>query len=196
MRNARRWMITLFVACAPLMMAADCQDPQVSLPAAMRSVAIPTFTNRTERAGLELDVTQRVLHEFMASSKLAVTPRVEEADGVIRGEIVRYQQIPISWDQTNRIVQYKIRILCRVSLEDRQAGRTVWTIEDIDGVTSYSLLASPPETEESAIFKAADELARDILYYIFEQRQYTADDLLFTDPNHQSGIQPGEVTRR
>lgn len=194
-RTAWRRAALFVLALAPALVAADCQEPAVNLPANVRSVAIPTFANRTDRAGLELDVTQRVLHTFLSNSQLAVKPRVDEADAVIRGEIYGYQQVPISWDQTNRIVQYKIRILCRVGFEDRRTGEVIWKVDDIDGITSYSLLATPPETEEQAIFKAADELARDIIHLIFEQRQYTEDDLLFTNP-HQDSVRPGEVIRR
>lgn len=187
----------IVLVLAPTLMAADCQAPQGNLPANVRSVAIPTFANRTDRAGLELDVTQRVLHEFLAGSELAVKPTVEEADAVVRGEIYGYQRIPISWDQTNRIVQYKLRILCRVTFEDRRTGAVIWKVDDIDGVTAYSLLATPPESEEQAIFKAADELGRDIIYLIFEQRQYTEDDLLFTNPGSESSsVRPGEVSHR
>ncbi len=197
MDHRTSWRIVLWIvlAFAPALVAADCQEPQVNLPSNIRSVAIPTFANRTERAGLELDVTQRVLHMFLSNSQLAVKPRVEEADAVIRGEIYGYQHVPISWDQTNRIVQYKIRILCRVTFEDRKTGAVIWRADDIDGITAYSLLATPPESEEQAIFKAADELARDIIHLIFEQRQYTEDDLLFTNP-HQDSVRPGEVIRR
>lgn len=177
--------------------ALSCSDRQVSVPSRFRTIAIPTFTNRTDnRPGLEFDVTQRVLHEFVSSSQLAVTPKVEEADAVLKGEIYKYEVIPISWDQTNRKVQFKIRILCRVSFEDRKEGKTLWSFEDVDGITSYSLLATPPETEEQAIFKAADELARDIYFLVFEERQYTEDDLLFSDKTKQSGVKPGEVIRR
>lgn len=180
----------------PLLIAADCKEAELSLPSHIRSVAIPTFANRTNRAGLEFDVTQRVLHEFMSSSKLAVKTSVEEADAVILGEIYDYQRTPISWDQTNRIVQYKIRIFARVEFVDRVNNVSVWKENTIDGITSYSTVASPPETEESAIFKAADELARDIFFLVFEQRQHTADDLLFSDPHDTSGVRPGEVGRR
>lgn len=197
MSKRRSWRVAAFAVLvfAPAILAADCQEPQVNLPADVRSVAIPTFANRTERAGLELDVTQRVLHTFLSNSQLAVKPRIEEADAVIRGEIYGYQRVPISWDQTNRIVQYKLRILCRVRFENRRTGEVIWQTDDIDGITSYSLLATPPETEEQAIFLAADELARDIIHLIFEQRQYTEDDLLFTNPN-EGGVRPGEVMRR
>jgi hypothetical protein len=194
---SRRLYLCFIIALAPLLMAAECKEPQVSLPSNIRSIAIPTFANRTDRAGLEFDVTQRVLHEFMSSSRLAVTPHEKEGDAVIRGEIYDYKRSPISWDQTNRIVQYKIQILCRVEFIDRRSGEVVWRVDDVDGITSYSLLATPPETEESAIFKAADELARDILYLVYEQRQYTEDDLLFSDRNAPAGgMRPGEVIRR
>lgn len=194
----RRFLLNVLLAatCAPLLMAADCKEPEISLPSHIHSIAIPTFVNRTSRAGLELDVTQRVLNEFTSSSTLAVTPRVADADAVIRGEIYDYRLIPISWDQTNRIVQYKMRILCRVSFEDRIDSKVIWSVDDVDGVTAYSLLASPPETEESAIFKAADELARDIRFLVLEQRQYTEDDLLFSDVRETSGVNPGAIERR
>ncbi|PIU47472.1 MAG: hypothetical protein COS94_07080 [Candidatus Hydrogenedentes bacterium CG07_land_8_20_14_0_80_42_17] len=195
MKTARHLIV--IIVMAPLLMAADCQNPEVSLPSNIRKIAIPTFVNTSDREGIELDVTQRILNQFMASSQLAVTPRVEEADGVLRGEIYRYQRAPVSWDQTNRIVQYKIKILCRVGFYDRTSGeeKLIWQVDDIDGVTAYSLLASPPETEELAIFSAADELARDIINYLYEQRQYTQDDLLFSESN-PAAVQPGEVQRR
>lgn len=185
----------LVIILFPLLIAADCKEAELSLPSHIRSIAIPTFANRSSRAGLEFDVTQRVLNEFMSSSKLAVKPRVEDADAVMVGEIYDYQRIPISWDQTNRIVQYKLRIFARVEFIDRASGTSIWKADNLDGITSYSLLAAPPETEESAIFKAADELARDITYLVYEQRQYTEDDLLFSDKD-TTGVRPGEVQNR
>lgn len=186
----------LVIVLFPLLIAADCKEPALSLPSHIRSIAVPTFANRTSRAGLEFDVTQRVLNEFAASSQLAVKPNPDEADAIIKGEIYDYQRIPISWDQTNRIVQYKIRILARVEFFDRVNNVSIFKVsEGLDGITSYSLLAAPPETEESAIFKASDELARDILFLVFEQRQYSEDDLLFSDKSDTSGVRPGEVRR-
>ena len=175
---------------AVLLLATSCTEPVVTVPSHIRSIAIPVFANRTSRAGLELDVTQRVLHEFMSSSELGVTPNPEEADAVLHGEIYDYQRTPISWDQTNRIVQYKIRIMARIWFEDRTTKTIIWKNDDVDGVTTYSILASPPETEEPAIFKAADELARDIFFLVFEERQYTDDDLVMTN----SQTRPGEVS--
>ncbi|RMH59309.1 MAG: hypothetical protein D6679_02195 [Candidatus Hydrogenedentota bacterium] len=188
-------LVRCLVVCCVALGLFGCETAQVTLPAYVRSIAIPTFINRTDRPGLELDVTQRVLHEFMSTSEVAVTPDPSKADAVIRGEVYGYRRIPISWDQTNRIVQYKIQILARVSFEDRLAKKIAWQ-EDVDGVTTYSLLATPPETEEQAIFDAADELARDVFFLVFEERQYTEDDLLFSDVRNPNEVTPGEVERR
>lgn len=175
---------------------ASCENAKPNLPAYVRSVGIPVFTNRSKTPGIEFDVTQRVLHEFMSTSELAVTPNAGEADAEIIGEIYDYQKIPISWDQTNRIVQYKIIIRARISFKDNKTSEIRWSAGDVDGVTSYSLLATPPETEESAIFKAADELARDVFFLVFKERQYTEDDLIFSDVTREASVRPGEVNRR
>lgn len=170
-------------------------EGEPTLPAYIRTISIPTFANRSKTPGIEMDVTQRILHEFMSTSELAVVPDPKNADAVIQGEIYSYQKIPISWDQTNRIVQYKIRILARISFLDNKTGEIIWTVDDIDGITSYSLLASPPETEDDALFKAADELARDIFFLVFEERQFTEDDLLFSDVSRPGSVRPGEIRR-
>lgn len=172
----------------------SCTEATVNLPAHVRSISIPTFSNTSKRPGLEFDVTERVIQQFMASSALAVTPRVDEADALIEGEIYRYTLTPISWDQTNRIIQYKMQILTRISLRDRRTGEVFWS-DEVDGITMFSLVASPPQTEESAIFEAADELARDIFFLVHDGRQFTDDDLLFDERTRGGEVQPGEVRR-
>lgn len=182
MSRFRRRAVWL-AAFSPLLMAQECGTPGFTLPSHIRSVAVATFENRTREEGLEQEVMRRVYQALVTTSEVSVVPDPAEADGVIRGVITRYERTPVSWDQTNRVVQYKIRIVADVTFEDRVRGGVVWRVPEIDGVTTYSLVRSPPETEDVGIIRAAEEMARDILFMMIEGRQDTSDDLLFEGEN-------------
>ncbi len=167
-----------------------CSEAQPTLPPHIRTIAIEPFQNNSLQEGIEQEVTRRVLQAFVTTSRISVVPRVEEADAVIRGTITRYERTPLSWDQTGRIVQYKIRIFADIAFEDRVRGGSIWRVDNIDGVTTYSLVRFPPETEDEAIIRASEEMARDVLFLIIEGRQDTSDELLFssTGPDTNVGV--------
>lgn len=192
MRAAHRAVILLL---ALLSTGESCRyDVRVPLPSHVASVYIAPFQNRTQQEGLEGWVTDAVIQQFVTNGRIAVLPRREGADAEIAGEILEYRRIPISWDQTRQVVQYKVQILARVRFEDLVKGETLQD-ESVDGVTTYSLLSAPPETERDAIFRAADEFARDVITIVLEGRQFQDDDRIFSGGQSDT-LPPGGVLRR
>lgn len=185
-----RFVRLLILSAFPILTAETCAEPQPTLPPHIRTVAIETFQNGSHQEGIEQEVTRRVLQAFLTTSRLVIVPRVEDADAVLHGTITRYERTPLSYDQTGRFVHYKIRILADVAFEDRVRGGAAWRVDNIDGVTTYSLVSVPPETEDEAIIRASEEMARDILFILIEGRQDTSDDLLFspTGPDTNVGV--------
>lgn len=150
-------------------------DVRVPVPAHIGSIYIAPFQNRTQQEGLEGWVTEAVIERFVTNGRLAVLPDRDRADAELIGEIIEYRRIPISWDQTNTVVQYRVQFRARIRFVDRLQGATLQD-EILEGVTTYSVISQPPETERDAILRAADEMARDALSLVLEGRQFQDDE--------------------
>ena len=61
-----------------------------NLPPHIKSVAVPTFVNKTQEPAVENAITSAVINAFVTSGKLRVVP-MGEADSILEGEIIGYQ---------------------------------------------------------------------------------------------------------
>lgn len=188
-----RGMILLLV----LFLMAGCYGESITLPNYISTVYIPMFRSYVAQENLDADVSQAIIEEFLRDGRLRIIENEARADSVLRGTITGYQLIPISWDANQRIVQYHLKILCSITFRDQISGRDIIAEKVVDGETTFSVIASPPETESDAIQRAADELARDVFFLVMEGRQFTQDDVRFgrdaTDTSPVGSVGRGRV---
>jgi hypothetical protein len=76
----------------------------------VRSVAVPIFTNKTYRRGVEFRLTKAVVTEIEAKSPYKVEPR-ERADTILEGEIVDIRLQNLSRDSKLAIPQEQLYVL-------------------------------------------------------------------------------------
>jgi len=58
-----------------------------SLPASIKTIGIPMFTNRTTVFNLETTLTQKVRAEFAGRGKFTMVPSADNVDGLLTGEV-------------------------------------------------------------------------------------------------------------
>lgn len=135
-----------------------------ALPGHIKTLAIPVLANSTVEFGLGDDVTQALVNAFLSDRSLKIV-REREADAVLRGTIVRYENHVFGYTQQERATQYEIVLVVKVSFHDLVKNRDLWKEDALTVRTTYNVVAvgaAPPQTEadgrRDVIQKLADQV--------------------------------------
>jgi hypothetical protein len=96
------------------------------LPASIKIIGIPNFTNRTTVFNLETTLTQKVRSEFIGRGKYDIQPDTNNVDAVLTGEVVAVSIAPSSFNATQLASRYAITMTARVELKDARANMVLW----------------------------------------------------------------------
>jgi outer membrane lipopolysaccharide assembly protein LptE/RlpB len=91
------------------------------LPPAARSLSVPVFTNRVETYHTETVMTEAVIREFAARTKLRVTPSTDgDPDLILHGTILKQTVTPLTYNTaTEQSSSFLITVVVSVTLTDR-----------------------------------------------------------------------------
>ena len=95
-----------------------------------RSIAVPTFLNRTTTYKVEQQLTEDVRRELIRRTHFKVTPE-ETGDVVVTGEILAYNAVPVIFNTEGRGSAYTILIDFRVNVRDTQTGKVLFQTDRI-----------------------------------------------------------------
>jgi hypothetical protein len=135
----------LFVGCLALLVT-GCSKyyynpaPQI-MPQYISKIAIRPFANRTQQYGIEDKLTLAVQQQFNQDGRWQITTE-DQADGVLIGEISKYIQEPLAYDQNNVPKQFKLWILVNVSFYDKIRNQTLWTEPNMQEILTYNSASS------------------------------------------------------
>lgn len=153
------------------------------LPSDLKTIYIQPFRNkielteelthdeyrfRTYRAQLETDITREVAERFVTDGHLKVAQE-EDADLVLKGELVDYLRQPVRYGADNESVEeYRVSVICSVVLEDKVHNKIMWENPRVIGDSSYNLSGTYARSEDSALAEAISDLARRIINHTIE----------------------------
>ena len=150
-----------------------------SLPAHIRSIAIPMFQNETLDATIGSDVTQGITERFVSDNRLKIA-RAASADCVLEGRVIEYTRNVYSYNAAQQPEAYIVVIRIAVVLKDRIKNRDLWADDALTATATYP--ATPgtaveadagsqglPQNEDEAREAAIANLAQDILARTLEQ---------------------------
>jgi outer membrane lipopolysaccharide assembly protein LptE/RlpB len=91
------------------------------LPAGVRSLSVPVFATRTEAYHTETVMTDAVIREFAARTRLRVIPDASpEADAVLHGTILKEAVTPLTYNaSTQESSSFLLTMVVSVTLNDR-----------------------------------------------------------------------------
>jgi len=123
-----------------------------------RTIAIPTFANRTTTYRIEQRLTEAVRREFIRRTRFNVVP-AETGDVVVAGEVLTFAAVPIIFNEQGRGSSYSILVDLNVKLTDTKTGAVLfqnnrWTFRDVFELAQNSAGFVPEDTP------AIDRLAR------------------------------------
>jgi hypothetical protein len=96
------------------------------LPASIKTIGVPAFTNRTTVFNVETLLTQKVRSEFIGRGKYTVLPQATDVDALLTGEISAINIQAASFTAANLASLYVITMTARVELRDVRANTVLW----------------------------------------------------------------------
>lgn len=97
-----------------------------TLPEGVKSVYVDAFVNDTAKVGLEQRLTEAVLRELSARSRLKPTNDRAAADAILSGKLVSYQVDPVRFDNAGRALEYQISVTAKITLVERSTEKSLF----------------------------------------------------------------------
>ncbi len=130
MRRALTSFCVLCVLCGGAFASAGCGYTLAgrgsALPASIRTIGIPLFTNRTTVFNLETTLTTKVRSEFIGRGKYTIVDQAAGVDGLLSGEVTSVTIQPASINANQLASRYAITMVARVELRDVKTDMVLW----------------------------------------------------------------------
>ena len=97
------------------------------LPAYIRNIGVPPFTNSTPVFDVDRRVTEKVRTELSGRGKYKVFPTAAGNDAVLTGEVTSIAVVPILFNQQQQASRYALIMSARVEFQDLKTGKVLWS---------------------------------------------------------------------
>jgi hypothetical protein len=146
------------------------------LPAYIKIIGIPTFTNRTVVFNLETLLTQKVRSEFIGRGKYQILPEATGIDALLNGEVTAVSVQPASFSTQQLASRYAIQMIARIELRDMRENKVLWENpslvfrQEYDATGGRTILdpAAFFQQDANALERMSTEFARTIVSAILE----------------------------
>jgi len=169
-RPARAWAALMTVAA--LALATGCgYSFKGNLPGHVKSVAVPTFKNKTQQPAVESTITAAVINAFVTSGKLKVVS-LDEADSILEGEVTGYNVVSVSVDNRINVRQYRLVVTMNLQFRDVREGSMLFRQEGLQEQADFSVpfeVAGTINREEGAARAAAVDIGRRVVNLVVDR---------------------------
>src|SRR5438128_5739320 len=125
----------------------------------VRTIAIPTFTNKTLIPRVEVLVTGTVIKQFQQDGTFRIAGN-ETADATLKGEIIRISRSPARSVRGNVLATSEFNLAMRVKYRlVGPDGKPLGPSGEVAGTTSFFVGTDVTTDERQALPLAAEELA-------------------------------------
>jgi hypothetical protein len=149
------------------------------LPANIRTIGIPAFTNLTSYFDIAQISTDKVRTEFIGRGKYKVVPEATGVDAVLSGTITGISIVPAAFGAGQQASRYVITVTANIELREAQKNTVLWsnpyvTVRDEydAGVSSAAGAVVDPSAffiqEAAGVQRITDEFARTVVSSILE----------------------------
>ena len=125
----QKWLaigVTLFVALVQSGCGYSLAGRGSFLPAYIKRIGIPLFTNNTTVFDLDRRVTDKVRTEFIGRGKWTIVPDQTGVDGLLSGTITGVTLTPVAFNQQQQATRYALAMTGSVEFKDLQTNKVLW----------------------------------------------------------------------
>lgn len=146
------------------------------LPAYIRTIGVPTFTNRTTVFNIETMLTQKVRAELIGRGKYQILPQNTGVDALLTGEVTAIVIQPASFNPQQLASRYAITMTARIELRDMRENKVLWENPSVMFRQEYEATGGRSAADPAAFFqqdttaleRMSTEFARTIVSAILE----------------------------
>ncbi|HET6366460.1 MAG TPA: LptE family protein [Pseudomonadales bacterium] len=142
-----------------------------NLPDHIKSVAVPTFRNKTEQPAVESTITAAVINAFVTSGKLKVVA-ADHADSILEGEVVGYDIVSVAVDNRINVRQYRLVVTLNLSFRDMRQGGMLFRQEGLQERADFAVpfdVSGTINREEGAVRAAAVDIGRRVVNLVVDR---------------------------
>lgn len=129
------------------------------LPAYIKRIGVPQFTNNTAVFELDRQVTERVRSEFIGRGKWTIVPDTTGIDGLLTGVITSVSLTPVAFNQAQQATRYALTLSASVEFKDMRTNTVIWSNPSMQYREEFSL--NPTNALDTATFLGQDVNARE-----------------------------------
>lgn len=122
------------------------------LPANIRTIGVPTFTNHTTVFNLETLLTQKVRGELIGRGKYQILPQDTGVDAVLVGDVATVLITPASFNTQQLASRYTITIVANIQLRDVRENKVLWENSGLVFRQEYEAQSGQNALDPSAFF--------------------------------------------
>lgn len=163
-----RYGTTLLVSIAAMMLV-SCGYYSTSSRTAgdIKKIAIPYLKNETPEPEIELEITDKIIEGIIKDNTLEVVTE-SEADAVLEGSIVDYQNVPFTFNTMPdasdiQAEQYRLIVGLRISLFNPIENTYIWEKKSIRAEGDYYLETTSERDYDHALEEVYREIVESIL---------------------------------
>ena len=146
------------------------------LPTYIRTIGVPTFTNRTTVFNLETMLTQKVRSEFIGRGKFQILPQDNGVDALLTGEVTTVSITPASFSPQQLASRYALTMTAKIELRDIRENKVLWENPSVVFRQEYEATSGRNAVDPSAFFqqdanaleRMSSDFARTIVSAILE----------------------------
>ena len=116
---------------------------------------------RVYRPGVEVDITNAIMNRFIFDGNLKVVAR-DKADAVLEAKLTDYRRDPLRYSEGDEIQEYRLSVTVETTVTLANGGKVLWH-ENMTGDTSFYLSRPRALSEDEAVAKAVEDLARRVV---------------------------------
>src|SRR5882724_6929955 len=104
-----------------------------SLPANIKTIAVPVFQNSSLKYRVEQRFTQAVIEEILKRARgIRITQNPADADAVLSGDIRSFRAAGSVLDERGRTRVWDVRIITGVTLRDQRSRKILFDAQRLD----------------------------------------------------------------
>lgn len=175
MKHLSRAAAAALAACSILLMVAcgyQVAGTASRLPPDIKTIDIPTFTNKTDSFRIEQKVTAAITREFIDRTSFRVTHSADGADAKLVGSINSVRSGVLTFDpNTGRATTFQVQVTASVKLIDLHSKRVVFSNPHYLFREEYQVSQSTTalyEEREPALNRLSRDFARTLVTNILE----------------------------
>jgi hypothetical protein len=146
------------------------------LPAYIKTIGIPDFTNTTPYELVDRSFTDHVRSEFIGRGKYKVLPQNTGVDAVLTGEIVSLSITPAAFTDQQQASRYVVTVVARMQFKDLKSNNVLWDNPSLVYREEYEAAQGTDALDPSAFFgqeqnaleRVSTEFARSVVSSILE----------------------------